>query len=158
MADKKTGCFTKIVAGMMLIGACSMIGKSCGKKNVAKAPAASSSAAPDYNSAWLGAVEADKTEANRPKVCVLEMRDAPSDPLWLFPTEEGFDEFVQAAASGDDEALAVVRRANGGFIVQPGARCTILDYGLMGKSRVRVVSGPHAGKAGYVVSAGIQRR
>jgi hypothetical protein len=95
----------------------------------------------------------DSAAATKPvervqRTCILSI-PGDRDSVLLFPTEEGFDEFGKAAASGDDEAMEVTRRANAGFFVDSGTKCTWLNRGLL-QTKVRVVAGPHAGKAGYV--------
>ena len=82
------------------------------------------------------------------RACILSIPGS-SDTVIVFPTEEGFDEFGKAAASGDNEAMQVARRANRGFFVESRTKCTWLDVGLA-QTKVRVLEGPHEGKAGYV--------
>lgn len=68
----------------------------------------------------------------------------------VLPTEEGFDEYGKAAAQGlDDRSMLTVLVSNGGFLVEKGTPCLAVDSGFI-SSRVRVLSGPHAGKAGWV--------
>lgn len=80
--------------------------------------------------------------------CVLSIPGS-SDGVLVFPTEDGLDEFGKAAASGDEQAMQVARRANGGFFVEARTKCTWLDVGFA-RTKVRVTEGDRAGAAGFV--------
>jgi hypothetical protein len=68
----------------------------------------------------------------------------------LLPTEDGFDEYGKAAAQkSDDRAMLTVLMANDGFLVAKGTPCVAIETGFA-SSRVRVLEGPHAGKAGWL--------
>lgn len=109
-------------------------------------PSAPSSAPATTNEAKQHVSPAEPAPAER--TCVLSI-PGDTNSVLVFPTEEGLDEFGKAAASGDAEAMNVSRRANGGFFVESGTKCTWLDLGLL-QTKVRVLAGPHTGRAGYV--------
>lgn len=83
-------------------------------------------------------------------VCILSVSKS-DDPVLLFPTEEGMEEFGNAVARGDEDAMLVARRANAGFFAAKGTKCLWLDVGLT-RTKVRVTVGPHAGKVGWVAT------
>lgn len=80
--------------------------------------------------------------------CVLSIPGS-RDRVLLFPTEDGIDEFGKAAASGDEQAMQVAMRSNGGVFVDSGTKCTWLEVGFA-RTKVRVVEGSRTGLAGYV--------
>lgn len=86
--------------------------------------------------------------------CVLGFKDRTYVPF--FPTAEGFNEWVAAAAGKNNEAAQVAAEANGAFEVDRGTRCNRLDFGTEGL-RVRLLSGKHRGKAGWVRYDWVQR-
>jgi hypothetical protein len=89
------------------------------------------------------------SEPVRARECILRVPGRDGTVL-VFPTEEGYDEFGTAAArSESDEVLKAISVANGGFMVDAGTRCSMVDAGLL-SSRVRVVEGPSEGRSGWV--------
>jgi hypothetical protein len=83
-----------------------------------------------------------------PVRCALKIAGMPAQQVLLFPTEEGLDEFSKAARSGDERAQTIAMSENAGFTVDPGTDCTWLDVGIA-QTKVRVLAGKHAGKAGW---------
>jgi hypothetical protein len=69
----------------------------------------------------------------------------------LFPTESGFEEWGAASARGDTAGAEAAARADGYFMVERGTTCSPIDPGIL-RSHVRVLEGPHAGKAGWIPS------
>lgn len=68
----------------------------------------------------------------------------------VFPTKEGLEEFVDGAVKNLSASdLDVIAAANGGFGVQSGTRCQMLDFGFA-KSQVRLLDGDHTGRSGWV--------
>lgn len=121
-----------IVGAVALLGFCSSLMRAPMPKQETKPEAPVASVAPP-----------------RPDpACVLSVPQS-TGPVLLFPTEEGLDEFTSAAVRGDEDAMAVTRRANGGFFAERGTKCLWLDVGLA-QTKVRVTVGPHAGKVGWV--------
>lgn len=96
--------------------------------------------------ARLAAREQEHKPATR---CALSV-PKDSGPVILFPTREGFDEFAKAAGAGDAAGIRVAITANGGYTVAKGTKCTWLDVGLLGTTKVRVTEGPHLGKIGFI--------
>lgn len=132
-----------ILGAMLLVGFCSSMLKS-NPSPIEQQQAASKATAEAARAASAAAIEAAKPEPR----CSLTIPSS-KDTVWVFPTEEGLDEFTTAAVAGDEQAMVVARRANNGFIVETGTRCTWLDRGLM-RTKVRVTEGPHEGKSGWV--------
>lgn len=99
-------------------------------------------------------LERDKEESERvsnlPKRCEIRRDDAPDKPAPMFEREADFDEFVSAGVNRDNYGMreAMVRS---GFVVQPGTRCLVIDPGFTA-SRLRVLSGPHTGRSGWLVN------
>jgi hypothetical protein len=123
----------------LLIGLCGLLYALCSPEKRPPPPMKATPAAEPQAAAVV----------DRPqRTCVLSIPGSTGGVL-LFPTEEGIDEFGKAAASGDEEAMAVTRRANGGFFVESGTKCTWVDVGFT-QTKVRVLAGAHTGRAGYV--------
>lgn len=80
--------------------------------------------------------------------CEVRIKSDPTATVPVFESEEGMDEWVHAASVDDDHGQ---RRAiaKDGFIVTGGTRCKKIEGGFS-KVRVRILEGPHDGKAGWV--------
>lgn len=120
-----------------------------------------------FGLAWLNDDEPDQSSAPTPKGDEAEPQQATADPpkphecrisipgqeiaVGVFPTEDGLDEYVRAAAQGDSKAAGVAIRANRAFFVQRNTRCSYLDPGIA-TSKVRILEGAHEGRAGWLVT------
>lgn len=120
------------------------------KKSAARVEPVPSQAvrAPEVTSKPEQAEPAPRATPKKPS-CVLGV---PGDPgkVPVLPTEAGYDEFMKAAVQQlDERSMLTVLVSNGGFLVDRGTPCLAVDTGFV-SSRVRVLEGPHAGKAGWV--------
>lgn len=140
MAEEKPKSEARVKAVAAVICAVLLLWWCSGDKTPKGAPAVQAEAAPKA---------VVKPEPKRePARCVLGIAGMPAQEVLLFPTEEGLDEFSKAAASGDERAQTIAMSANAGFMVEPGTDCAWLDVGLA-QTKVRVLAGKHAGKAGW---------
>lgn len=145
MANWKEGCglvgcgFLIFLGGMWLIGV--TVGRD--KPKSAEAPKPSARVKPP-------AVEAKPAKKRDvAPSCILDSGQGDGD-VPVLPTEAGYDEFSKAVArSTDGHARNIVFRQHGGFWVSKGTPCAAIDTGFV-SSHVRVLEGPHAGKAGWV--------
>lgn len=123
-------------------------------KRPAPAATAEPSGEPVNVAAVMAAQERDKREQQRidnmPKRCRLSREDDPEKPVPVFERERHLDDFVSAGVKGDRYGLKEAFEGSG-FWVAPRTYCLRLDGGLT-RSRVRVLSGPHEGRAGWVIN------
>lgn len=80
---------------------------------------------------------------------ILEYPDRSKPPaIPVYPTKELLNAAIHAANVKDSigfaQALATA------YDVAPGTRVLVIDYSSFGVRRIRILEGPHAGKAGYV--------
>jgi hypothetical protein len=73
-----------------------------------------------------------------------------ADHIPLFPDEDGVSSGIEAMSSirepGD---LARFVNNTGAVMVERGTRCSWIDLGVLGPSKVRVLEGRHAGRVGW---------
>ncbi len=63
---------------------------------------------------------------------------------------EAFDALMKAAGARDDVGIKEVFLADRGFVLQPGTKVRILDFGF-GKYEIRVLDGPRKDRAGWII-------
>jgi hypothetical protein len=78
--------------------------------------------------------------------CVLS---ADGSPSLVCPTEEGLEEYIQAAVRKDRQAMNVAAVENTCFPIRERTRCAYLDRGFA-RSRVRVLEGTQEGRSGWL--------
>jgi hypothetical protein len=96
------------------------------------------------------AMTAPPEPAQRRTPCVLSIPKNGSE-VTLFPTEEGLREFSEASRGGNDFEMATVMAKHHAILVHTKTPCERLVTGK-GNTHVRVSTGPHAGKTGWVAS------
>lgn len=79
-----------------------------------------------------------------PGPCVIQKGDV------AFPSQVGLEAFTKSVASGDDQqAQTQVATANGAFVVETGATCTLMSA-IGGIAKVRLGSGAHSGEVAFL--------
>lgn len=90
-----------------------------------------------------------KPKKSAEKRCVIRIPSAPDMAVPALPSEEGFEEYGDAAAQGlSDREMTLVLAANGGKLLDPGTRCVWVDLGIM-TTKARVLDGNFAGNTYY---------
>lgn len=79
--------------------------------------------------------------------CRIRYKDT-SDPVLVFPTEEGYRETW--AAVDNPKLFRVVRVRSGGFHVASGTKCSMMRSAILGPSKVMLLEGDHEGTVVYV--------
>jgi hypothetical protein len=83
------------------------------------------------------------TGAATSKNCALRFRLAPDTRVLVFPTENGLNEYVKAAAAADLDAARAARDADGAMSVDPGTRCSLIERSGSDKAKVQILEGEH---------------
>lgn len=165
MTQKKPGAAKQwAIVGALFVGCSavmSLVGKKPGESSMpaeqppvaepAPAPSPPATAATPEGPRYASKPTGIGSDVDKPRrvECKLTIPGS-TGGVPLFPTEDGFSEWALASARGDTEAAGVAAVANGAVLVARGSRCSMLDVGILGPSKVRVVSGAHQGLAGYV--------
>jgi hypothetical protein len=94
-----------------------------------------------------------KLAASQPRkewVCKITVPNSDTGYVPLFPDEDGVSSGIEAMSSiretGD---LARFVANTGAIMVARGTRCSWIDLGVFGPSKVRVLEGTHAGRVGW---------
>lgn len=137
----KYGSILLVVVGIPVIG---FIGFVIYQSSAAKA--ANESVATPLQPSVIA--EQPKPTPSTTAECRIKMTGSSGD-VPVFPTAAGLDEYVAAAAAGDNDATAMAFRANSGFLVPAATRCFRVDVGVV-KSKVRILDGDHRGETGWL--------
>lgn len=98
----------------------------------------------------VAAPAAPPAAPTRPTKCEIRYAEARAAAVLVFENRDDLDEWARATSKDDTFGAREAERKSG-FRVFPGSKCLVLDthYSL---SRVRVLSGPHTGKAGWLAT------
>ena len=75
----------------------------------------------------------------------------------LFETKRAYDAAIHARAAKDDYGFRNAV-ASGAFSVSAGTRVQVIDVDIKGALKVRVLEGPHRGKAGYTIRESVHKK
>ncbi len=82
--------------------------------------------------------------------CVIRIPGKPDANVPLFESEADYDDWGKAAANDDTHGQQQAFRRSG-FWVRPGTKCKRIGGGFL-SAQVRVLEGPHEGKAGWLAT------
>jgi hypothetical protein len=122
-------------------GMCGLMVMGSANRDSAKASGSAAAPPPTRN----GPVD---DEATLGDFCEVRLKSDENASVPVFESEDGMDEWTSAAAA-DDEHGQRQAIAKDGFVVSGGTRCKKIEGGFT-KVRVRILEGPHTGKAGWV--------
>lgn len=145
LASKGSRTGALVIGGVVLFALfiCGLSLKGGGNKSGSKVAATTEPTPKAAEPAVASPPSADRSR------CLLSTGDS-STKVPVFPTEDGMSEFGAAAARDEgNQALAVILASNGGFLAEPGTKCSYTDVGII-RSEVRVIEGPHMGRKGWV--------
>ena len=87
----------------------------------------------------------------KPVQCVVGVEGMARVPV--FPTEEGFDEFVRASARGaSNDDLATIGLSNNAMWIKSGTRCSYIEVNVLSATKIRIMEGGQTGNAGFIAN------
>lgn len=99
------------------------------------------------NSPKTAAAVKESGGSSKTNVCVIS-KNAP-----LFATQAGFKEWQKAIALEDSPAAIVAFNANNAVAIDAGTRCSFLERTIMSGTRIRLIDGAQAGRAGWTLTS-----